>query len=80
MPPLIVNEPPDEAAILELNRAHVAETSPLEAADLRALLAQAFNVGVCDRGREAFLISLDQDAIYSSPNFEWFKSNQRRPE
>ena len=68
----------DEAAILALNRAHVAETSALDAAELRALLAQAFHVGACGRGREAFLIALDQDAIYSSPNFRWFKSRHER--
>jgi uncharacterized protein len=68
----------DEAAILALNRAHVAETSTLEAAELRSLLAQAFHVGTCDRGREAFLIALDQDAVYLSPNFLWFKSRHER--
>ena len=79
MPPIAMNDTSaDEAAILALNRAHVAETSALEAADLRALLAQAFHVGACDRGREAFLIALDQDAIYSSPNFQWFKSRHER--
>jgi predicted GNAT superfamily acetyltransferase len=78
MPPAALNDPADEAAILALNRAHVAETSALGAADLRALLAQAFHVGVCARGREAFLIALDQDAIYSSPNFEWFKLRYER--
>jgi uncharacterized protein len=77
MPPII--EPAlDEAAILALNRAHLAETSALEAAELRALLTQAFQVGTCGRGREAFLIALDQDAIYSSPNFQWFKSRHDR--
>ena len=70
--------PADEAAILALNRAHVAETSTLEAAELRSLLAQAFHVGTCDRGREAFLIALDQDASYLSPNFLWFKSRYAR--
>lgn len=68
----------DEAAILALNRAHVTETSALGAAELRALLAQAFHVGTCDRGREAFLIALDQDAIYASPNFRWFKARHER--
>ncbi len=77
MPPSL--EPPaDAAAILALNRAHIAETSALDAAELQALLAQAFHVGTCDRGREAFLIALDQDAIYSSPNFQWFKSRYGR--
>jgi predicted GNAT superfamily acetyltransferase len=73
-----MNDPLDEAAVLALNRAHVAETSALDAALLRSLLAQAFHVGSCDRGHGAFLIALDQDAIYSSPNFEWFKSRHER--
>lgn len=77
MPPNL-DSSADEAAILALNRAHVAETSALEAAELQALLAQAFHVGTCDRGREAFLIALDQDASYSSPNFQWFKSRHER--
>jgi uncharacterized protein len=68
----------DEAAMLALNRAHIAETSALEAAELRALLAQAFHVGTRDGGRGAFLIALDQDAIYSSPNFQWFKLRHER--
>jgi uncharacterized protein len=70
--------PADEAAILALNRAHVAETSALDAAELRSLLAQAFHVGMCDRGRGAFLIALDQDANYASPNFRWFKVRHQR--
>jgi uncharacterized protein len=77
MPPKLKSSA-DEAAILALNRAHVAETSTLEAAELRSLLAQAFHVGTCDRGREAFLIALDQDAAYLSPNFLWFKSRHER--
>jgi predicted GNAT superfamily acetyltransferase len=68
----------DAAAILALNRAHTMETSALEAADLQSLLAQAFHVGTCERGRGAFLIALDQGAIYSSPNFQWFKSRYER--
>jgi predicted GNAT superfamily acetyltransferase len=70
MPPKLESSA-DEAAMLALNRAHIAETSALEAAELRSLLAQAFHVGTCARGREAFLIALDQDATYSSPNFQW---------
>jgi predicted GNAT superfamily acetyltransferase len=74
----MTEESADEAAILALNRAHVAETSALDAAELHSLLAQAFHVGACGRGREAFLIALDQDAIYASPNFQWFKSRHER--
>lgn len=73
-----MNDSADEAAILALNQVHVAETSALEAPQLRALLAQAFHVGLRDGGREAFLIALDQDALYSSPNFQWFKSRHER--
>jgi predicted GNAT superfamily acetyltransferase len=76
--PAMTEASADEAAILALNRAHVAETSPLDAAELRSLLAQAFHVGTCDRGREAFLVALDQGASYSSPNFQWFKSRHER--
>ena len=54
------DSPVDEAAILALNGAHAAETSALEAVELRSLLAQAFYMGSRDRGREAFLIALDQ--------------------
>jgi uncharacterized protein len=69
---------PDEKAILALNQAHIAETSPLSAAELHALLVQAFHVGLCDEGRDAFLIAFDQDAISASPNFQWFKSRYKR--
>jgi uncharacterized protein len=69
---------PDEAAILALNAAHVTETSPLTAAQLHALIGQAFHVGLRVRGRDAFLIALDQDGISASPNFRWFKSRYER--
>jgi uncharacterized protein len=68
----------DERAVLALNAAHEAETAPLTSAQLRALLAQAFHIGLCDRGRDAFLIALDQDAESASPNFHWFKSRHPR--
>jgi uncharacterized protein len=68
----------DEAAILALNQAHLTETSELDAALLRALIAQAFHVGLRDRGRHAFLIALDQDALSQSPNFQWFRSRYER--
>jgi uncharacterized protein len=68
----------DQAAILALNEAHAVETSSLTPAMLEALLAQAFHVGLAARGRDAFLIALDQDAISSSPNFQWFKSRYKR--
>ncbi len=68
----------DEDAVLALNAAHETETAPLAGAQLHALLAQAFHVGLCARGRDAFLIALDQDAQSASPNFHWFKSRYPR--
>jgi predicted GNAT superfamily acetyltransferase len=68
----------DEQAVLALNAMHEVETAPLDAAGLHAFLDQAFHVGLRDQGREAFLIALDQDAIYASPNFRWFKARYRR--
>jgi predicted GNAT superfamily acetyltransferase len=69
---------PDESAMLALNDAHWAETSALEAPMLHALISQALHVGLRNRGRDAFLIALDQDALSASPNFQWFKNRYRR--
>jgi predicted GNAT superfamily acetyltransferase len=68
----------DEGAMLSLNNEHRDETSELDGAKLHALIVQAFHVGLRDRGRDAFLIAFDQDAISASPNFQWFKSRYRR--
>lgn len=66
----------DEAAVLVLNNENVADLSWLDSPGLSHLLAQAVlarRIGAL----EAFLIALDQDADYDSPNFHWFK--QRYP-
>jgi predicted GNAT superfamily acetyltransferase len=68
----------DRNAVLALNAMNEVETSPLDATGLEALLAQAFHVGLCDRGRDAFLIAFDQDAAYASPNFQWFRARYAR--
>jgi predicted GNAT superfamily acetyltransferase len=68
----------DEGAVLALNAAHETETAPLASGQLHSLLAQAFHVGLCARGHDAFLIALDQDAQSASPNFHWFKSRYPR--
>ena len=68
----------DEGAMLELNNEHREETSELDGPKLHALIQQGFHVGLRDSGREAFLISFDQDAISSSPNFQWFKARYKR--
>jgi len=68
----------DEPGILALNRLHEAETSPLDLAALRNLVAQSFHLGLRGAGRDAFLIALSQDAEYASPNFNWFKRRYRQ--
>jgi hypothetical protein len=66
-----------EAELLALNNEHAEELSLLDAADLEALLGEAFyarRVGALD----AALIAFDQDAAYASPNFLWFKARYPR--
>jgi len=64
----------DEDAILALNAAHEEETSPLDRSRLRSLLAEAFHLGLKGPGgSQAFLLALDQNADYDSPNFLWFQ-------
>lgn len=64
-------------AVLQLNQAHVAELSALDAAGLRRLVREAFFASVLNDG-EAFLIAFDQDAHYDSPNFRWFQARYKR--
>ena len=70
----------DLAAVLALNAAHAAETSHLDEAALRALRDQAFlaTAITAPEGLGAFLIALDQDAPYASPNFRWFQARYPR--
>jgi hypothetical protein len=68
----------DWLAMLALNGASESETSPLDPDALHALCAQAFHVGLVDEGRSAFLIALDQNADYASPNFRWFGARYPR--
>lgn len=72
------DESMDAGAMLALNNEHREETSELDGAKLRALVLQAFHVGLREAGREAFLIAFDQDAISASPNFQWFRSRYKR--
>ena len=70
---------PDVNALLALNQAHVLETSSLDLAGIRALIDQAFYLGTCEAGgAEAFLLAVDQDADYTSPNFLWFRARYPR--
>jgi uncharacterized protein len=64
-------------SVLALNNDHAEELSLLNEAELAHLLGEAFyakRVGDID----AFLIALDQDADYSSPNFLWHKARAER--
>ncbi len=59
--------------MLALNQAHVTETSSLDLAGLSALIDKAFYLGTCEAGgAQAFLLAVDQDADYASPNYQWF--------
>ena len=64
-------------ALLALNNADAAQLSWLEPERLTHLVAQAFlarRIGDVD----AFLLALDQDADYDSPNFLWIRSRYPR--
>jgi uncharacterized protein len=66
-----------EAAVLALNNAHAQELSWLELPALRSILDQAFYakaIGTVD----AFLLALDETAIYDSPNYAWLKARYPR--
>jgi uncharacterized protein len=66
--------PLDVAIMLPLNNAHAKETSALDEASFTALLDMAFYARGIDRGATAFLIALDHNVSYASPNFVWFKA------
>jgi predicted GNAT superfamily acetyltransferase len=63
--------------LLVLNNAHAQELSWLEPERLQHLVQQAFlarRIGNLD----AFMLALDQDALYDSPNFLWFRARYPR--
>jgi predicted GNAT superfamily acetyltransferase len=64
-------------ALLALNNAHATQLSWLKPERLEYLVDNAFlarRIGNVD----AFLLALDQDAPYDSPNFGWFRSRYPR--
>jgi uncharacterized protein len=68
---------PLSEALLVLNNAHAQELSWLEPERLQHLVQQAFlarRIGNLD----AFMLALDQDAQYDSPNFLWFRARYPR--
>ena len=68
---------PLSETLLALNNAHAQELSWLEPERLEQLVKQAFlarRIG----NLEAFILALDQDARYDSPNFLWFRARYPR--
>jgi uncharacterized protein len=64
-------------SLLALNNAHAQQLSLLDAERLEYLVASAFlarRIGEV----EAFVLALDQDADYTSPNFQWFRARYGR--
>jgi predicted GNAT superfamily acetyltransferase len=66
-----------QPAILLLNNAHAEELSLLSAEALERMIATAFCARRVGDG-DAFLLTFDQDADYSSPNFLWFRERYKR--
>lgn len=67
----------DPALLLALNTANQTETSELDAEGLRDLLAASWQALAIGEG-DALLIAMDQDSLYASPNFQWFKARHER--
>jgi len=68
-------------ALLALNNAHARELSWLEPARLEHLVGQSFfarRLGERGEHVDAFLLALDQNADYDSPNFLLFRERYER--
>ena len=70
----------DFPAILALNEAHVQVLSPLDAAQLARLHAEAACHRVVEEGNRvvAFLLAFREGAGYQSPNYRWFCEHYAR--
>jgi predicted GNAT superfamily acetyltransferase len=74
---LVPVEPHHFADVLALNNRHAVELSWLDRDGLCRFVDAAFDAyAACDRS--AFMIALDQDADYDSPNFLWFRNRFAR--
>ena len=67
----------DVAWILALSALNEVETSPLDGAKLRLMLADAFHARVVDGGA-GYIIPFDETAIYDSANYHWFRDRYAR--
>ena len=71
--------PAVQQALLALNAAHEAETSPLDAAGLHALLAASWHLGLAGpHGQHGVLLALDDRSEWPGVNFQWFKARFAR--
>jgi uncharacterized protein len=68
---------PDNEAVRALNNAFAAETSHLEVDEWVRLVTQA-RVAAHAPPADAFVLVLDQDADYASPNFLWWRERRER--
>jgi predicted GNAT superfamily acetyltransferase len=64
--------PDNFAAVLALNNRHAIELSWLDLDRLTRIVEAAY-YAYASSDRSAFMIALDQDADYDSPNFLWFR-------
>ncbi len=64
-------------ALLALNNDHADDLSLLSVETMTRMLDRAFFTGRIGEA-DAFLIALDQDADYDSPNFLWFRERFER--
>ena len=68
------------AAFTRLNNEHARETSWLREEEFERLVGMAFYARgfESEAGAEAFLIALDEKALYRNPNFEFFLERHER--
>ena len=66
-----------EAALVALNNAHAEETSFLETADWRALVAAAYAARRAGDAA-ALLLAFDETAAYDGVNYRWFRERNEK--
>ena len=65
------------ASLLALNNAHATQLSLLTLADFNRLIRASFYTAQIGDAA-AFLLAFDQNAVYESPNFQWFRERYER--
>ena len=62
----------DVAWVLALNKANEAQTSPIDAPQLRLMLGDALYARAIG-DRAGFIVAFDQTSAYKSVNYQWFR-------